>query len=125
MLLISFVIFFENLIFNYSTGDSGETEVDTILLLTSEHYLLAEYDSQLDKIVRFENVPLQNVTEIEVGWFQHTKIFNIHPTPHPCIRISYSADGNDQYYHMLRSASFRFFNNVAILIKSKEEIMGK
>lgn len=108
-----------------STGDAGETEVDTIVLLTADCYLVAEYDSNLDKIVRFEKVQLQNVTEIELGWFQHSKIFQITPTPHLCLRINYSVDGVDQFYHMLRSASLRFFNNVAVVIKSQEEITGK
>lgn len=108
-----------------STGDAGETEVDTILLLTPECYLIAEYDSDLDKIVRFEKVQLENIVEIELGWFQHSKIFQITPTPHLCLRINYNVDGNDQYYHMLRSASLRFFNNVAVVIKTQEEITGR
>lgn len=98
--------------------------MDTILLLTAECYLIAEYDSNLDKVVRFEKVSLQHITEIELGWYQHSKIFQITPTPHLCIRISYSVDGVDQFYHMLRSASLRFFNNVAIIIKTPEEIFG-
>lgn len=107
-----------------STGDASETEIDTVLLLTAECYLVAEYDSDLDKVVRFEKVTLQNVTEIELGWFQHSKIFQITPTPHLCLRINYSVDNGDQFYHMLRSASLRFFNNVAIVIKTQEEITG-
>lgn len=86
--------------------------------------MIAEYDSDLDKVVRFEKVALQNVTEIELGWFQHSKIFQITPTPHFCLRINYSADNGEQFYHMLRSASLRFFNNVAIVIKTQEEITG-
>lgn len=39
-----------------STGDASETEIDTVLLLTAECYLVAEYDSDLDKVVRFEKV---------------------------------------------------------------------
>lgn len=93
-------------------------------MLTAECYLIAEYDSDLDKVVRFEKVSLQNITEIELGWFQHSKIFQITPTPHLCIRINYSVDSGDQFYHMLRSGSLRFFNNVAIVIKTQEEITG-
>lgn len=107
-----------------STGDASETEVDTVLLLTAECYLVAEYDSNLDKVVRFEKVPLDDITEIELGWFQYSKIFQITPTPQLCLRINYSMNGMDQYYHMLRSASIRFFNNVAVVIKAPEEIMG-
>lgn len=95
------------------------------MLLTAECYLIAEYDSELDKVTRFEKVALENVTEIELGWFQHSKIFQITPIPHLCIRISYSVDGVEQFYHMMRSSSLRFFNNVAIVIKTQEEIKGK
>ncbi|XP_055315656.1 phosphatidylinositide phosphatase SAC2 isoform X1 [Sitodiplosis mosellana] len=107
----------------YDTGDVNETEVDTILLLTAECYLIAEYDSNMDKVVRFEKVALENITEIELGWYQHSKIFQITPTPNFCLRISYSVDGIDQFYHMLRSASLRFFNTVAVVIKTQEEII--
>lgn len=114
-----------NFIYRYfSTGDASETEVDTILLLTADCYLVAEYDSNFDKVVRFEKVPLPDITEIELGWFQHSKIFQITPTPYLCLRINYSSDGVEQYNHMLRSASLRFFNNMAIVIKTPEEIMG-
>lgn len=117
------IFFFKFSIF-FSTGDANETEIDTVLLLTAECYLVAEYDSDLDKVVRFEKVPLQNVTDIELGWFQHSKIFHMTPAPHLCLRVSYSVDNGDQFYHMLRSASLRFFNNVAIIIKTQEEITG-
>lgn len=94
------------------------------MLLTAEYYLVAEYDSNLDKVVRFEKVALQNIIEIELGWFQHSKIFQITPKPQFCFRINYSVDGIDQFHHMLRSASLRFFNNVEVLIETQEEIMG-
>lgn len=110
---------------NCSTSDPNETEVDTILLLTAEFYLVAEYDSHLDKILRFEKIPLQNVTEIEFGTYQQTKIFQGPLSPQLCLRISYSMDDIDGYFHMLRSPNIRFFNNVAIVIKTHEEVVGK
>lgn len=86
-----------------STGDINETEVDTILLLTSDEFIVADYDSHLDKIVRFENIPLKNITLIEFGLFQQQQMFK-GPTPaHLCIRINYSMDGVDGYFHMFRS----------------------
>lgn len=103
-------------------GDASETEVDMILLLTEDCYLVAEYDSNLDKIVHFEKVLLQNIIEIELGLYQHSKIFQMSPIPQLCLRINYSSDGINHFYHMLRSASLRFFNNVAVVIKTQEEI---
>lgn len=93
-----------------------------ILLLTADCYLVAEYDSNFDKIVHFEKVLLQNIIEIELGLYQHPKIFQMTPKPQLCLRFNYSSDGINHFYHMLRSASLRFFNNVAVVIKTQEEI---
>uniref|UniRef100_A0A182J428 SAC domain-containing protein n=1 Tax=Anopheles atroparvus TaxID=41427 RepID=A0A182J428_ANOAO len=105
-----------------STGDPSETEVDTILILTDDCYIVAEYDSHLDKIVRFENVPLDSITLIELGLFQHNKMFQGPAPAHLCIRLNYAVDGVDGYFHMFRSPNIRFFNNVAIVIRKTEEI---
>ncbi|XP_050079623.1 phosphatidylinositide phosphatase SAC2 isoform X2 [Anopheles maculipalpis] len=105
-----------------STGDPSETEVDTILILTDDCYIVAEYDSHLDKIVRFENVPLESITLIELGLFQHNKMFQGPAPAHLCIRLNYSVDGVDGYFHMFRSPNIRFFNNVAVVIRKTEEI---
>uniref|UniRef100_A0A182QH54 SAC domain-containing protein n=1 Tax=Anopheles farauti TaxID=69004 RepID=A0A182QH54_9DIPT len=105
-----------------STGDPSETEVDTILILTDECYIVAEYDSHLDKIVRFENVPLAAITLIELGLFQHNKMFQGPAPAHLCIRLNYAVDGVDGYFHMFRSPNIRFFNNVAVVIRRTEEI---
>ncbi|XP_058127148.1 phosphatidylinositide phosphatase SAC2 [Anopheles ziemanni] len=104
------------------TGDPSETEVDTILILTDDCYIVAEYDSHLDKIVRFENVPLDSITLIELGLFQHNKMFQGPAPAHLCIRLNYAVDGVDGYFHMFRSPNIRFFNNVAVVIRKTEEI---
>lgn len=106
-----------------STGDANETEVDTILLLTSSEFYVAEYDSQLDKIVKFESVPLTDITLIEFGLFQQQQIFKSPAAAHLCIRINYTIDNSDGYFHMFRSANIRFFNNTAVVIKKNEELV--
>ncbi|KAM7363819.1 phosphatidylinositide phosphatase spermathreecae isoform 2-T2 [Cochliomyia hominivorax] len=105
-----------------NSGDINETEVDSILLLTDESYIVAEYDSHLDKIVRFEKVPLQNITLIELGMYQQTKIFQGSSPAMLCLRINYTIDGVEGYFHMFRTANIRFFNNMAYPIKTAEEI---
>ncbi|XP_055525067.1 phosphatidylinositide phosphatase SAC2-like isoform X2 [Wyeomyia smithii] len=105
-----------------STGDPNETEVDIILILTDDFYIVAEYDSHLDKIVRFENVALDNITSIELGLFQHNKMFQGPAPAYLCIRLNYVVEGVDGYFHMFRSPNIRFFNNVAVVIKKPEEI---
>lgn len=120
------MIFLTFYYFICSNGDPNETEVDTILLLTDELYLVAEYDSHLDKIVRFERVPLNNVTLVEFGQTStQSKLFQSAGAQRPCIRINYTVDAEDGYFHMFRSANIRFFNNVAVVTKTQEEITGK
>lgn len=106
-----------------ATGDINETEVDTILLLTSEEFIVADYDSHLDKIVRFENVPLRNMTLVEFGLFQQQSMFKGPAAAHLCIRLNYAVDGVDGYFHMFRSPNIRFFNNVAVVIKKNDELV--
>lgn len=106
-----------------STGDINETEVDTILLLTSEEFIVADYDSHLDKIVRFENVSLKQLSLVELGLYQQQHIFKGPAPAHLCIRLHYSIDGVDGYFHMFRSPNIRFFNNVAVVIKKNEELV--
>ncbi|XP_070072742.1 phosphatidylinositide phosphatase SAC2 isoform X3 [Drosophila takahashii] len=105
-----------------SSGDANETEVDSILLLTDDCYIVAEYDSHLDKIVRFEKVQLTQVRLIELGMHQQTKIFQGSAPAHLCVRLNYSVDEQEGYFHMFRSANLRFFNNMAYVIKTQEEI---
>ncbi|XP_003736437.2 phosphatidylinositide phosphatase SAC2 isoform X2 [Drosophila pseudoobscura] len=105
-----------------SSGDASETEVDSILLLTDDCYIVAEYDSHLDKIVRFEKVQLQQLRVIELGMHQQTKMFQGPAPAHLCLRLNYSVDEQEGYFHMFRSANLRFFNNMAYVIKTQEEL---
>lgn len=106
-----------------STGDINETEVDTILLLTSDEFIVADYDSHLDKIVRFENVPLRNLTLVEFGLFQQQSMFKGPAPAHLCIRLNYMMEGVDGYFHMFRSPNIRFFNTTAVPLKKNEELI--
>ncbi|XP_004536586.1 phosphatidylinositide phosphatase SAC2 isoform X2 [Ceratitis capitata] len=106
-----------------TTGDLNETDVDTVLLLTDDCYIVAEYDSHLDKIVRFEKVQLQNIVLIELGMYQQTKLFQGSAPALLCLRLNYKVDGVDGYFHMFRSANIRFFNNMVYVIKTQEEVM--
>lgn len=96
--------------------------MDTVLLLTDDCYIVAEYESVLDKIRRFEKVPLTQVRQIELGMYQHAKLFQGSAPAHLCLRLNYCVDNQDGYFHMFRSANFRFFNNAAYAIKTQEEL---
>lgn len=105
-----------------STGDINETEVDTILLLTSDEMVVADYDSTLDKIVSFENIPLKSLTLVECGLYQQQQMFKGPAQANLCVRLNYTKDGVEGFFHMFRHSNIRFFNTTSVVIKKQEEI---
>ncbi|XP_049880526.1 phosphatidylinositide phosphatase SAC2 isoform X2 [Pectinophora gossypiella] len=110
------------------TGDPQETEMDTVLLLTNEAYYAADYDETSDRILSVQRVPLRDVTAIELGTVDTgTNIFNVgrknSGDPVVCIRINYTYGGEPGYFHMFRSTSLRFFNNMAVAINTRDEMI--
>ncbi|XP_047035991.1 phosphatidylinositide phosphatase SAC2 isoform X2 [Helicoverpa zea] len=112
-----------------NTGDPHETEMDSVLVLTSEAYYVADYDETSDRLLGVQRVPLRDVTAIELGPFDAncTTIFNVGRKNSSeaiyCIRISYSCGGEAGYFHMFRSTTLRFFNNMAVVINTKDEMI--
>ncbi|XP_054278972.1 phosphatidylinositide phosphatase SAC2 [Macrosteles quadrilineatus] len=129
------------------TGDPSETEMDTILILTRDSYYVAEYDDQIDRVTKYHHVPLPDLNLIELGVVdlsfsvaQSTmQLFKSKNTRghyclrlnysvskntrgHYCLRLNYSVAGQSGYCHTFRSTNLRFFNNVAVLIKTEEEM---
>ncbi|CAH1122415.1 unnamed protein product [Ceutorhynchus assimilis] len=104
-----------------NTGDPSETEMDSILILTRDSYFVADYDDQVDKVTEYQNVPLKDIYLLEFGMPQSaSSLFKTTKNKY-CIRINYKVNGVSGYYHMFRSTHLRFFNNIAIVIKSVEE----
>ncbi|CAH1404834.1 unnamed protein product [Nezara viridula] len=113
------------------TGDPTETDMDTILILTKDSYYVADYDDEVDKVVKCQKVSLRDITCFELGQIEvnpsHSglQIFNKtkgKPTLQCCLRIHYSHDSK-VFAHVFRSSHLRFFNNVAILIKGEDEMI--
>uniref|UniRef100_A0A023EYP6 Putative inositol-145-triphosphate 5-phosphatase synaptojanin inp51/inp52/inp53 family n=1 Tax=Triatoma infestans TaxID=30076 RepID=A0A023EYP6_TRIIF len=113
------------------SGDPLETDMDTILILTRDSYYVADYDDEIDKVTKCQRVPLSDITMVELGPVQvsHSnnplQIFNKSKSkaqPHYCLRLRYKLD---EYIacHTFRSSNLRFFNNVAIVIKTEEEMI--
>ncbi|XP_051157646.1 phosphatidylinositide phosphatase SAC2 isoform X2 [Leptopilina boulardi] len=102
------------------TGDPTETEIDTILILTHDSYYVADYDEQIDKVTNYQSVPLTDIVLIECGHPEST-VSLFKNKQHYCIRIHYKLNNDYGYFHMFRSSNLRFFNNMAIVIKSEEE----
>ncbi|XP_017752841.1 PREDICTED: phosphatidylinositide phosphatase SAC2 isoform X2 [Eufriesea mexicana] len=102
------------------TGDLTETEMDTILILTRDSYYVADYDDQIDKVTNYQRVPLENIILIEFG--QPESSVSLFKNKHfYCIRINYKMVNECGYFHMFRSTNLRFFNNMAVVIKTEEE----
>jgi len=98
--------------------------MDTILILTRDSYYIADYDDQIDKVTNYQRVLLSDIVLIEFGQPENMVSFfkNKH---YYCIRINYKMNGEYGYFHMFRSTNLRFFNNMAVVIKTEEESIGK
>ncbi|XP_060529101.1 phosphatidylinositide phosphatase SAC2 isoform X2 [Cylas formicarius] len=104
-----------------STGDPSETDMDSIVILTRDSYFVADYDDQVDKVTNYQEVELADITLIEFGVPESSNsLFRTNKNKY-CIRINYKINGVTGYYHMYRSANLRFFNNMAVVIKTVEE----
>lgn len=102
------------------TGDPSETEMDSILILTRDSYYVADYDDQIDKVTNYQRVALSDVVMIEFGQ-PESGVSLFKNKQHHCIRINYKMSSEYGYFHMFRSTNLRFFNNMAVVIKTDEE----
>ncbi|XP_067118667.1 phosphatidylinositide phosphatase SAC2 isoform X3 [Centruroides vittatus] len=98
------------------TGDPGQQDMDIILVLTKMSYYVAEYDDQTDRIIRYQRVLLEDLERIELG--PEPSLFK---SKHNCLRLHYLVNSQSGYFHMFRSTNTRFFNNMAVPIRSEEE----
>lgn len=98
--------------------------MDTILILTRDSYYIADYDDQIDKVTNYQRIPLNDIVLIEFGQPENTVSFFKNKHYH-CIRINYKMNGEYGYFHMFRSTNLRFFNNMAVVIKTEEESIGR
>lgn len=95
--------------------------------------MLCSYDEQVDRVTKYQKVSLKDVTCIELGpnIVQPSNVssmfkFNKAPVVEQfCIRIHYVVAGEEGYFHMFRSTNLRFFNNMTVVIKSTEEMLGE
>ncbi|XP_064466053.1 phosphatidylinositide phosphatase SAC2-like [Ornithodoros turicata] len=98
------------------TGDPGQSDMDSILVLTKDSYYVAEYDDQTDRITKYQKVFLEDLEKIELG--PEPSLFK---SKHYCVRFHYVVNGQTGYFHMFRSTNTRFFNNMAVPISGEEE----
>ncbi|XP_046383562.1 phosphatidylinositide phosphatase SAC2 isoform X2 [Ischnura elegans] len=104
------------------TGDPEETEMDTILILARDSYYVAEYDEHIDRVTKYQRVLLEDLELIEFGPGQSASLFKQSKHYH-CFRLNYRINKESGYFHMFRSTNLRFFNNMAVVVKTEEEMM--
>lgn len=97
--------------------------MDTILILTRDSYCVADYDDQIDKVTNYQRVSLSDIVMIEFGQ-PESGVSLFKNKQHHCIRINYKISCEYGYFHMFRSTNLRFFNNMAVVIKTEEETIG-
>lgn len=81
----------------------------------------------MDRVTKYQRVPLGDLQLVECGPLEQTSvpIFKQAPRPGPhCIRLHYVVSYQPGYFHMFRSTNLRFFNNVAVEIRTEEEMIG-
>ncbi|KAL7647035.1 UNVERIFIED_CONTAM: hypothetical protein RMT77_002292 [Armadillidium vulgare] len=105
-----------------TSGDPEQTDMDIILVLTRDSYYVAQYDEEADRILHFVRISLIDLDKVEYGPYTFQGMFKQSRT-HYCIRFNYQEDGQAGFYHMFRSMNIRFFNNMAVNIKTEEEII--
>ncbi|CAG5014048.1 unnamed protein product [Parnassius apollo] len=110
------------------TGDPQETEMDSVMVLTSDAYYVTDYDETSDRLLSVQRIPLRDVTSVELGTLDNNStIFGVgrknNSEPIFCIRINYNYNGEPGYFHMFRSTSLRFFNNMAVVINTRDEMI--
>lgn len=98
--------------------------MDTILILTKDNYYIADYDDQIDKVTNYQQVLLSEIEMIEFGQPEISASF-FKNKQHHFIRINYRLNNESGYFHMFRSTNLRFFNNMAVVIKTDEEALGE
>jgi hypothetical protein len=79
-------------------------------------------------VTKYQRVLLYDLTLIEFGILEYSGSVSLFKqtskTGHHCIRLHYKVDSVPGYYHVFRSTNLRFFNNMAVGIKTHEEMIG-
>ncbi|KAF2369006.1 Inositol phosphatase [Trinorchestia longiramus] len=102
------------------TGDPDQVDMDTIVVLTRDSYYVAQYDEASDRITEYQRVSLIDLDTIELGAYSFPSVFK-QSRVHYCLRLWYQEDKQPGYFHTLRSMNIRFFNNIAVTIRTEEE----
>lgn len=104
---------------------NSSVEMDIVLVLTKDCYYVAEYDDQTDRITKYQKVLLEDLEKIELGPEPGGQILFSHLTKTAktsyCIRFHYLVNGQSGYFHMFRTTSTRFFNNMAIPVQTQQD----
>ena len=120
-----------------SASELPDSEMDTVLILTKDCYYVADYDDQTDRVVKYQKVALEDLEKIELGaepnynssggpfsrGSSSSSSSRGTPLVSYALRLHYSIAEQTGYYHVFRSTGTRFFNNMAIPIRTREEAL--
>lgn len=112
-----------------TNNEVPECEMDIVLILTKDCYYVADYDDQTDRIIKYQKVLLEDMEKIEIGAEPNyqsgpfSSIRNQNNTFSYAVRFHYTIGNQTGYFHMFRSTNTRFFNNMAIPIRTREEAL--
>ena len=125
--------------------------MDIIFILTQDCYYVAQYDDEVDKVTQYQRVLLSNIEKIEFGVpeqsfsfgrsnmkIEHSfRIFYRMPSEGKIARnkenktyehtiivfyVYLDPDASDSgYFHMFRPTNLRFFNNMAVVVRTEDE----
>lgn len=111
-------------------GELPDSEMDIVLILTKDCYYVADYDDQTDRIVKYQKVLLEDLEKIELGAEPNYQNGPFAPIRNQssrvisyAVRFHYLIADQSGYFHMFRSTGTRFFNNMAIPIRTREEAL--
>lgn len=103
--------------------------MDIIFILTQNAYYVAQYDDEVDKVTQYQRVLLSNIEKIEFGQPEQTMLsFGRGQMRNGySMRIWYKMPSEDEsaadpgYFHVFRATNLRFFNNMAVIIRTDDE----
>lgn len=112
------------------SGELPESDMDIVLILTKDCYYVADYDDQTDRIIKYQKVLLEDLERIELGAEPNYQAGPFAPIRGSnrnlisyAVRFHYTIGNQTGYFHMFRSTGTRFFNNMAIPIRTREEAL--
>lgn len=98
------------LLYDCDSSSNQLSEQELLVILTSDSYYLVDYDEATERVVNFQRVKLEQIEKVELGLSTSAPIFSMTGAltshqPYPSLRIIYSIEDQNDFFHLLRSAT--------------------